>query len=219
MQARNFCAIRDHQSEFTESRVPSTCTSWGHIVKHESIMAPVPELDVAGGFLTGTLINRLRLVNRRDMAYHALSQWRTPIKEHQLTALKLVKQFRPPTMLDQLTQQLADSSIKLFGSSFRSVTNVACGHGGSHCFARELAEGVAYKTAVPFVDVFAALPIKGSSHPRTNIRRPAMQVVNVPEGPVLLIDDVATSGSHICEAARLLRDRNCAVFPIAWIAP
>lgn len=188
-------------------------------MKHEPVRIMEPELDVAGGFLTSTLINRLRLVNRRGMAYHALSQWRTPIKEHQLTALRLVKQFRPPAMLDQLAQQLADSSLKLFGSSFRCVTNVACGHGGSHCFARELAEGVACKTAVPFVDVFVDLPVKGSSHPRTNIRRPAMQVITVPDGPVLLIDDVATSGSHICEAARLLRDRNCAAFPIAWIAP
>jgi hypothetical protein len=177
-----------------------------------------PELDIAGGFLMSTLISRLRLVNRRGTAYHALSQWRAPIKEHQLTALKLVKRFRPPALLDLLAQQLADASMTLFGPTFRYVTNVACGHGGANCFARELGEVVARKTSLPFVDVFATLPVKGTSHPRTNTRRPMMKVVSVPDGPVLLIDDVATSGSHICEASRLLRESCCAAFPVVWIA-
>ena len=178
-----------------------------------------PELDVAGGFLIKTLISRLRLVNRRGTAYHALGQWRAPIKDHQLTALKLVKQFRPPALLDELAQQFVDASTVLFGSAAHFVTNVACGHGGPNCFARELAEEVAIRASLPFIDAFAAMPVKGSSHPRTNLRRPAMQVVAVPAGPVLLIDDVATSGAHISEATRLLRDQGCTAFPVAWIAP
>lgn len=188
-------------------------------MKYEQIRVATPELDVAGGFLMSTLISRLRLVSRKGTAYHALCQWRTPIKEHQLTALRLVKTFRPPALLDQLAQQVAEAGAALFGSSIRCVTNVACGHGGSRCFARDLAGAVARKASLPYVEVFADLSVTGSSHPRTNIRRPPMQIVGVPEGPVLLIDDVATSGSHICEAAHLLRHQGCTVFPIAWIAP
>jgi hypothetical protein len=178
------------------------------------------EMDVAGGFLLETLIAKRRLITRQDVSYHALCRWRAPLKEHQLSALKLLKQHRPPAFVDRVAEQIATASTGLFGkSALRFVANVACGHGGPYCFARGLAVTVAAKLGVPFVEAFAALEVSGTSHPRKNARRPKMQLVEVPQGPVLLIDDVASSGSHIAEATRVLRDAGCTAFPIAWIGP
>jgi hypothetical protein len=178
------------------------------------------ELDVAGGFLLKTVIAKRRLITRDDVSYHALCRWRAPLKEYQLIALKLVKQHRPSDFIDRVAAQIATASRALFGSAaFGYVGNVACGHGGPNCFARELARRVADKLSLPFIDLFAPLDVRGSSHPRKNSRRPAMSIANVPEGPVLLIDDVATSGSHIAEATRHLRDAGCAAFPVSWIGP
>lgn len=178
------------------------------------------ELDVTGGFLLDTLIPKRRLISRQDVSYHALSRWRAPLKDYQLTALKLLKQHRPPVFVDRVAEQIAEASVALFGRlAFCSVANVACGNGGPNCFARGLAAAVAEKVGLPFVDVFSQLDVSGSSHPRKNARRPAMKIANVPDGPVLLIDDVATSGSHIAEATRLLRAAGRTAFPVAWIGP
>jgi hypothetical protein len=179
-----------------------------------------PELDVAGGFLLETLIGKRRLITRQDVSYHALFRWRAPLKDYQLSALKQIKQHRPPAFIDRVAEQFAAASLALFGkSALRTVANVACGHGGPNCFAHGLAAAVADKVGLPFVEVFAPLNVAGSSHPRKNARRPAMQLIQVPEGPVLLIDDVASSGSHIAEATKALRDAGCSTFPMAWIGP
>jgi predicted amidophosphoribosyltransferase len=37
------------------------------------------------------------------------------------------------------------------------------------------------------------------------------------QGPVLLVDDVATSGRHIEEATELLRAKGASVLAVAWI--
>ena len=67
-------------------------------------------------------------------------------------------------------------------------------------------------------EAFAGLEVAGSSHPRTNATRPRMRLVAEPNGNILLIDDVATSGSHIEEAATLLRRVAAGVTPVAWLA-
>lgn len=175
-------------------------------------------LDIAGQFLIKTVIPQLRLIKRCGTAYHAVNKWRVPLKEHQIDAVKLVKKYRPPAMVDRLSEQLCEASSLIFGKNPVYVTNVACGHGGLNCFAQELAKNIADKAALEYVDVFPRLPVSGTSHPKKNADRPAMQVIDVPDAPVLLVDDIATSGSHICEATEKLRELNCSVFPLAWIA-
>ena len=51
----------------------------------------------------------------------------------------------------------------------------------------------------------AASYAKGSSHPKSNLKRPKIvQNRHVP-GPALLVDDVATSGVHLSEASNILK--------------
>jgi predicted amidophosphoribosyltransferase len=44
-----------------------------------------------------------------------------------------------------------------------------------------------------------------------------MTLVEKVSGPALLVDDVATSGSHLEEATKLLRPSCGAVMAVAWI--
>ncbi|MGL4404534.1 MAG: hypothetical protein ACRCT6_02145, partial [Notoacmeibacter sp.] len=58
---------------------------------------------------------------------------------------------------------------------------------------------------------------KGVSHPKQNVKRPPMKMTRIIDEPVLLVDDVATSGSHLEEAVALLKPTCGAVLPIAWL--
>jgi predicted amidophosphoribosyltransferase len=71
-----------------------------------------------------------------------------------------------------------------------------------------------------FVDAFETLSVEGrSSHPKSNLNRSRMRLKTKVPGPVLLVDDVATSGSHIGEAAVALRQNGTVTMPIVWIGP
>jgi predicted amidophosphoribosyltransferase len=85
--------------------------------------------------------------------------------------------------------------------------------------AARLAAAVAKRLNLPHIAAFADLPRTGGSHPRGNTRRPAMQLTQPVTEPVLLIDDVATSGAHLAEAAIALKEGGApAVLPLVWIA-
>ncbi len=71
---------------------------------------------------------------------------------------------------------------------------------------------------LPVAHALAMSHEPGSSHPKTNAKRAPMRLAAPVEGPVLLVDDVATSGRHIEEASLLLRAQTAgAVLAVAWI--
>ena len=73
------------------------------------------------------------------------------------------------------------------------------------------------RLGLPVLLALSIEPASGSSHPKQNIDRPPMKLVRKIEQPVILVDDVATSGSHIEEAIRLIRNASNAIFAISWI--
>ena len=174
---------------------------------------------VVSDFLLSTLVRQRRLMRRKGISYHALARWRSAIRDHQIAALRALKADPGDHFVDQVAQELADGARGLFGrETFRAITAVPCGHGGENCLSARLGRAVAAALDLPWIECFAPLPIDGSSHPRTNIARPPMQRIAAPDMPILLIDDVATSGAHIEEAARKLLETAPAVLPLAWIA-
>jgi hypothetical protein len=173
---------------------------------------------ILADFLFSTLLDRPALKRRGEIAWHVCRTWRAPIKEHQLKALRLLKASPTQSFIDRVAGDLHLSAERLFGvSMLGEVTAVPCGHSGPGCFAQRVAQALARRLDRPFIELFAPLAVTGSSHPIKNKRRPRMQLLAEPKGPLLLIDDVATSGDHMSEAAGLLRGRGASTLSLAWI--
>lgn len=174
---------------------------------------------VVSRFLLSTLIAQRRLLRRGPVPYHALYRWRSTIKDVQIEALKALKRDPGDAFLGTVAEQMAGAAAALFGSgTFKAVVPVPCGSSGGNCLSVKLARLIAVRLGVDFIEAFEPIDLPGSSHPKNNIRRPAMRIKAAPKVPVLLIDDVATSGAHIEEAAQLLRRSAPAVLPLVWIA-
>lgn len=173
---------------------------------------------VVTDFLLKTLPAKRRLLTRDGISYHVLRSWRAGIKDWQIAALRSAKLAPPAELVRSVAQELAAEVGNLVGTSgIVAVLSVPCGHSTGACFSRQIGVQTARSLNVPFSDALQAEPQRGSSHPKTNARRPPMRINGDVQGPVILVDDVATSGAHICEAARLLRQSGAIVFPIAWI--
>jgi adenine/guanine phosphoribosyltransferase-like PRPP-binding protein len=187
----------------------------------EQLAEPEPESpNVVADFLHDTLIMQKRLLRRGPVPYHALRRWRATIKDSQMSALKALKRHPSSHFVDAVAEELAGAAASLFGErTMSAVTAVPCGNSGPDCLAARLAAAVAKRLNLPHIAAFADLPRTGGSHPRGNTRRPAMQLTQPVTEPVLLIDDVATSGAHLAEAAIALKEGGApAVLPLVWIA-
>ncbi len=170
-------------------------------------------------FLLSTLVRNTRLSRRKGQAYVSTRSWRKPIKEHQLAALKALKADPPAHLVETVASELADVVRNVYGEGVaRYVVPVPCGHSCGRCFSTLVAQVVAEKLGLEFVEAFERQTLQGSSHPKTNVRRPKMKIQRTITGPAILIDDVATSGSHIEEARKLLHKTTDTVWPVVWIA-
>jgi hypothetical protein len=171
-------------------------------------------------FLLETLLVSQRLNRRGKTNYIGLRKWRTAIKQYQIEALKAVKASIPDGFVAAVADELAESVRSVYGDVNKCVVvPVPCGSSGTDCLSCRLAAGLARRLNVPMVQAFEQLDVPvGSSHPRRNIKRARMKLLRNIDNPVILVDDVATSGSHIDEAAGLLRQNSPQVWPVVWIA-
>ncbi len=174
--------------------------------------------NVVERFLMDTLIQQPRVLSRGTVSYHAIRRWRRSVKAEQISALKAIKKTPSAGFEARAAEEMSSWCRRAFGgAAFANVVAVPCGHSGTDCLARRIGQKVAAMLGVNYVDAFAPLVVQGSSHPKTNVKRPKMQLATVPIGPILLVDDVATSGAHIEEATVMLRKHDLAVTSIAWI--
>ena len=214
--------IKEQQVEIARlTQSPPPVTSTVHEEPANFLAAAAGESSgVTMRFLLSTLIGQRRVLERGGLAYHALARWRSAIKPWQLDALRALKHEAPPALVDCVANDLATAAVDFHGAgSVDAVVPVACGNSGDMCLAYQLAEAVAARLGVTFTQAFDRIETSGSSHPRRNRSRPAMTLRAAPTNRVLLIDDVATSGAHIVEAAKLLRRTASAVLPLVWIGP
>lgn len=205
---------------FAESRVASPPPpAFASDRKEASDDGALQGAAVVRNFLTESLVSNVRFLQRDGLGFHALRRWRAPIKQWQLLAVKQLKQARDPLFADMIADEVAESAVTLHGrGSAACVAAVPCGHSGSGCLSEMIAKRVAERLDLPFVEAFEPIAVKGSSHPRRNASRPAMRSALTIREPVLLVDDIATTGSHIVEAKRRLRETSPAVFPLVWLA-
>jgi hypothetical protein len=169
-------------------------------------------------FLLSTLPVKQRLLKRGTQSYIAMRSWRKPIKAHQIAALRALKSSPPDAFVEAVAIEMVEIIRSTYGRLDHGVVvPVPCGHSGPGCLTERLAQAVALKLGIPLVTVFECLPVKGSSHPKTNVKRPKMRRTGAAvNGSVILIDDVATSGAHIKEAAEMMAEAS-AVWPVVWI--
>jgi phosphoribosylpyrophosphate synthetase len=171
-------------------------------------------------FLLSTLVGKLALRARAGARYATLRSWRNPIREFQIDALQALKSQMPTSFVDVVASEIVDAVRLLHGGEvFDAVVPVPSSRGRlGNGFSERIARAVARKTNSEFIAALAIAPTTGNSHPRKNAKRPAMRrLADLASKIVLIVDDVATSGSHIEEATRLVRESARSSFAIAWI--
>lgn len=180
--------------------------------------AMAPDHSVAR-FLNDTLVRRQRLRSRKSVHYLVLRSWAKPIKNYQINALRALKATPPTGLINEIAAEMASAIKAVHGIPAEgSVVPVPCGHSDSDCLSAMLARSLAVQMGLECVDAFLCQHQSGTSHPKTNLRRPKMRLREEVRTPVILVDDVATSGAHVEEAARLLSASAPSVWPIVWIS-
>jgi predicted amidophosphoribosyltransferase len=170
--------------------------------------------------LRDALIWRPAIRSRNAVAFHTLRSWRAEVKPAAVTALKRAKLNLDAVLVALMAEELAGAIDKTMApGGGLTIVPVAPGH--SQTYAANLAAAVAHAVAAklncPLVEAFEARPVKGVSHPKEFRNLPPLRWRVRPTGPVLLIDDVATSGWHIEEALTLLRQQAAPVMAMAWL--
>ncbi len=202
------------------SSAPNKHTSYSIGGFAENSAPPVPDgHSTVELFLLDTLVERKSILSRNAISYLSLRAWRKPMKKHQIAALRQIKAAPTPDFVDTISQEIIDGLDRLVGElPARIVTHIPCGHSRKDdCLSRLLAKQIAARLNLPFVPVFKPIFSSGTSHPKANLCRPAMEMETPIVDPVLLIDDVASSGRHMEEAIGLLRQSTDVVLPVAWI--
>ena len=174
--------------------------------------------SVVADFLLRTLIEKPQLRTRKGIQYSALATWKKAIKDTQIRALFALKKNLPDDFVATLAERFAASVESSIGrSAFKYVVGVPCGNSGPGCLSQKLAEKIAARFGSEFAVGFENFPQLGTSHPKNNVRLGRPKAIRAFDGPVLLVDDVATSGSHVELSTKALRKVAPAVFPIVWI--
>lgn len=171
--------------------------------------------------LLETLVERRTIRTRHDISYMTLRAWRKPLRKYQIAALVGLKAKPPLALCDAIAREIAAGVGGLVGvAAFRSVVPVPCGHSGGaglECLSVGIARSLGRQLGLPMVQALRSEPRQGRSHPRKNAARPPLTLTHTVQGPVILVDDVATSGAHLHDAAELLKPGSGGVLPVAWI--
>ncbi len=175
--------------------------------------------DAAGQFLLETLISKRAVRFREDMSYLTVRAWRGSIKQHQIKALRAIKKSLPGEFVSTVGRECASEIHRLVGNNtFQFIVPIPCGHSPENsCLSLAMAKAVGVELGIPVIQAFAYLDQKGTSHPKENMKRQKMKLVQEVSGSAILIDDVATSGVHLQEASALLKAQGTETFAVAWI--
>jgi predicted amidophosphoribosyltransferase len=184
-----------------------------HLVEHHQLNEQLIDIFV------GTLVKNRRLRSRGGFAYLTSRSWRAPMKEMQISTIKAIKKFDVQPLAKVAAIDVIDVVHTLLGTfEFSCVINVPCSHSSpENCLSCAIGSEAAKLLGIPKTSALSADHRTGSSHPIGNATRAPMQLKAPVGGTVLVVDDIATSGSHIAEASGLLRAVGVSVVAVAWI--
>lgn len=180
---------------------------------------PISDCDPLASFLLRTLVHRRSLRSRKSTHFVALRGWKQSVKDTQIAALRSLKSQLPPIAIAAIAEEIATAAKELYaGMAFVAVVPVPCGSSGhERCLSMLLAENVAKLLNLRCCIALASAASPGASHPRKSARLSSFEVREEVLGQVLLIDDVATTGTHIELAMRALRKMGASPLAIVWI--
>lgn len=177
--------------------------------------------EAVESFLLDTLLKKRSLNSRNGVDYFTLRSWRAPLKPYQLKSLTALKREKPASFVQNVAKELAHEALQLHGIGvIKGVVPMPGGSSGERrSFSVVLGEAVACLLGVPLFDVLQPQGQKGSSSPRKSGLLKPYVVEEKPavDGPLLLIDDVASSGRHIELAVKALRQSNPVIYSMAWV--
>jgi hypothetical protein len=195
-----------------------------------SAVAPARSLEEPGGdaplvpgeptsrFLVDTLVRRQVLKTRNDLFYITTRAWSSPIKAHQIKALRALKKSPPPDLVAAAADDIATAARRIYGTPMLNcVVPVPCGHSRGECFSELLARAVAERLEIDYVAAFERRVRPGTSHPKKSAALPPLVQKQAVRGTALLVDDLATSGRHLEQASEALRKSCKHVVALAWI--
>ncbi len=182
---------------------------------------PHRQVEPTSQFLIDTLVKRRSLKSRNGVSFITARTWRAALKPYQIKALCALKRDPPASLIDVAAAELAEIVTNVGGgASYAHVVPVPCGHTKNElCFSVLLAGATARMLRLEPLLAFEDQPRPGSSHPRKNPGLKPYTWRTLPTGPVLLIDDVVSSGAHIEHAVKQLREKVALVSAVAWIGP
>lgn len=169
----------------------------------------------------GSLVARSGLYRRNGIAWASCRTWRRNAKTADIAILRAAKAELDPGIIAAAADELAELARALLGrpAAHWCVSTVAVWHSRRpDSLPVRVARGVAERLQLSFVRLFADRFVSGSSHPRQHDRLPPVTWLAAPPGPVLLVDDVATSGWHIEEALTAIRARDIPALAVVWIS-
>ena len=203
------------ESESCHERLPALATG----LSESSTLLPPNTNDPTAIFLLKSLIRKRSLRSRKSVSYVTLREWRKTVKDTQIAALTALKLNPSAQSVSQIATEIVDAINHLYDRmQFSSVIPIPCGNSGhSRCLSALLAQEIAVLLRVPYLEAFEGKLAAGSSHPRKSARLHPFKLRHAVSGNVLVIDDVATTGTHIEKAIELLRSNGVSPFAIAWI--
>jgi hypothetical protein len=167
----------------------------------------------------GGLVYRPALYRRNAVSRVAVRSWRARARDADVMQLKRCKAAVDSAVIAAAAGEIARVLLRLFGClAGWAVTSVACGHSRRpDCFGKRLGAAVTAELGLGFVEIFKDRFVAGVSHPKEFKKLPALKWQNMPATPVLIIDDLATSGWHIEEALGMIRNLGLPAFGAVWI--
>jgi hypothetical protein len=175
--------------------------------------------DAILAFLSRTLPKQPTLKVRNGIAYTVVRRWKSQLKDTQIAAMQALKISSDSVTAEMAAAEIVEMVSKVFvGMKFDSVVPIPGGSSGNaHSLSVQIAECIAAKLKIPSLNCLENKTEIGVSHPKKSLRLKPYKVSGNISGSALLVDDIATTGTHLKNAHSALTNKGVAVFAVAWI--
>jgi len=172
-------------------------------------------------FLHSTLVYTNRRNIRDCVSYFTVRAWRKELKPLQISAVRNLKAHPTSAALDAIAEEIAGCALAITnGSPYEFVCSVPPGTCKKENFATHIGRAVAREMNVEFSPVLhtASYGRGRSSHPQKSLQFRARFEGELPQGKIgLLVDDVATTGTHFAQCVEQFRKLGISVVCVSWI--